>query len=110
MNPFGSRNTPVQFPSTWASIHFDLLRGLAAFFVLFEHWRNLFFVDFSLIVAHRLPLAVFYILASAGHQSVVLFFVLVVTLSEEQSFALLSATNGSGAGISCVASFAFGLF
>jgi peptidoglycan/LPS O-acetylase OafA/YrhL len=76
MNPFGSRNTPVQFPSTWASIHFDLLRGLAAFFVLFEHWRNLFFVDFSLIVAHRLPLAVFYILASAGHQSVVLFFVL----------------------------------
>jgi peptidoglycan/LPS O-acetylase OafA/YrhL len=72
----GSRSSPVRFTATWASVHFDLLRGLAAFFVLFEHWRNLFFVDFPLIVTHRLPLAVFYILGSAGHQSVVLFFVL----------------------------------
>jgi peptidoglycan/LPS O-acetylase OafA/YrhL len=72
----GSRSSPVRFTATWASVHFDLLRGLAAFFVLFEHWRNLFFVDFPRIVTHRLPLAVFYILGSAGHQSVILFFVL----------------------------------
>jgi peptidoglycan/LPS O-acetylase OafA/YrhL len=57
-------------------VHFDLLRALAAFFVLFEHWRNLFFVDYRQITAYRLPFAVFYALASAGHQSVILFFVL----------------------------------
>jgi peptidoglycan/LPS O-acetylase OafA/YrhL len=72
----GSRSSPVRFTATWASVHFDLLRGLAALFVLLEHWRNLFFVDFPQIVAHRLPLALLYILGSAGHQSVILFFVL----------------------------------
>ena len=31
-----SRSSPVRFPATWASVYFDLLRGLAAFFVLFH--------------------------------------------------------------------------
>lgn len=75
MNSYATK-PPVQFPATWASVHFDLLRGLAAFFVLFEHWRNLFFVDYPQITHYRLPFAVFYALASAGHQSVILFFVL----------------------------------
>ncbi|HEX3571181.1 MAG TPA: acyltransferase [Acidobacteriaceae bacterium] len=76
MNSSITTSPPVPFPSTWASVHFDLLRGLAAFFVLFEHWRNLFFVDYPHITAYRLPFAVFYAIASAGHQSVILFFVL----------------------------------
>jgi peptidoglycan/LPS O-acetylase OafA/YrhL len=76
MNSSTTRSPSIQFPATWASVHFDLLRGLAAFFVLFEHWRNLFFVDYPHITAYRLPFAVFYALASAGHQSVIVFFVL----------------------------------
>ena len=76
MNSPATRTQSVQFSATWASVHFDLLRGLAAFFVLFEHWRNLFFVDYPQITAYRLPFAIFYALASAGHQSVIVFFVL----------------------------------
>jgi peptidoglycan/LPS O-acetylase OafA/YrhL len=76
MNSSITRGPSGQFSATWASVYFDLLRGLAAFFVLFEHWRNLFFVDYPHITAYRLPFAAFYALASAGHQSVILFFVL----------------------------------
>jgi peptidoglycan/LPS O-acetylase OafA/YrhL len=76
MNSPATRGPSVQFSATWASIHFDLLRGLAAFFVLFDHWRNLFFVDYPHITAYRLRFAIFYALASAGHQSVIVFFVL----------------------------------
>src|SRR5258708_30143310 len=75
MSSSTSTGPPVPFPATWASVRLDLLRGLAAFFVLFEHWRNLFFIDYPHITAYRLPFAVFYALASAGHQSVILFFV-----------------------------------
>jgi len=76
MSSTATRTRSIQFSATWASVHFDLLRGLAAFFVLFEHWRNLFFVDYPHITAYRVPFAVLYALASAGHQSVILFFVL----------------------------------
>ncbi|HWW96268.1 MAG TPA: acyltransferase [Edaphobacter sp.] len=76
MSSPATRSQSVPFSATWASVHFDLLRGLAAFFVLFEHWRNLFFVDYPQITAYRLPFAIFYALASAGHQSVIVFFVL----------------------------------
>lgn len=76
MSSSATRSHSVPFSGTWASVHFDLLRGLAAFFVLFEHWRNLFFVDYPQITAYRLPFAIFYAVASAGHQSVIVFFVL----------------------------------
>jgi peptidoglycan/LPS O-acetylase OafA/YrhL len=71
-----SRNSSVPFTHSWASVHFDLLRGLAAFFVLFEHWRNLFYIDFPQLTVGRRALAAFYVLGSAGHQSVIIFFVL----------------------------------
>jgi peptidoglycan/LPS O-acetylase OafA/YrhL len=67
---------PVRFVDSSASVLFDLLRGLAAFLVLLEHWRNLFFVDFPQLIRHRLIFAVPYLLSSAGHQAVVVFFVL----------------------------------
>ena len=66
----------VRFADSWASVHFDLLRGVAAILVLLEHWRNLFFVDFPEIIAHRGWFALPYVLSSAGHQSVVCFFIL----------------------------------
>jgi len=66
----------VGFTGSWASVHFDLLRGVAALVVLLEHWRNLFFIDFPQLTTHRLWLAIPYVLCGAGHQSVIFFFVL----------------------------------
>ena len=54
----------------------DLLRGLAAILVLADHWRNYFFVNFHQIGLHRLLFAIPYILTAAGHEAVVIFFVL----------------------------------
>lgn len=65
-----------RFISTQASVLLDLVRALAAFLVLFSHWRNIFFLDFPDLQAHRLLFALPYLLSSAGHQSVVIFFVL----------------------------------
>jgi peptidoglycan/LPS O-acetylase OafA/YrhL len=76
MSVSGSRKPSIRFPESWASVHFDLLRGLAAIFVLLEHWRNLLFVDFPQLTAHKFAFAGFYILTAAGHQSVIVFFVL----------------------------------
>jgi peptidoglycan/LPS O-acetylase OafA/YrhL len=76
MSPSSAKNPSVRFADSWASVRFDLLRGLAAIFVMLGHWRNLVFVDFPEIHAHRWLLAIPYVFVGAGHQSVVLFFVL----------------------------------
>jgi peptidoglycan/LPS O-acetylase OafA/YrhL len=57
-------------------VFLDLLRGLAALFVLADHWRNYFFVNFHEVGPHRVLLAVPYTLTAAGHEAVVIFFVL----------------------------------
>jgi peptidoglycan/LPS O-acetylase OafA/YrhL len=54
----------------------DLLRGLAAILVLGDHWRNYFFVNLHEVGLHRVLLAVPYIFTAAGHEAVVIFFVL----------------------------------
>ncbi|MBN9614504.1 MAG: hypothetical protein BGO25_06135 [Acidobacteriales bacterium 59-55] len=64
------------FNDTAASVLLDLLRGLAALLVLLGHWRNLLFIDYPQLTAHKLMLLVPYALSSAGHQAVVIFFVL----------------------------------
>lgn len=64
------------FKDTTASVLLDLLRGLAALMVLLGHWRNLLFIDYPQLTAHKLMLLVPYALSSAGHQAVVIFFVL----------------------------------
>jgi peptidoglycan/LPS O-acetylase OafA/YrhL len=61
---------------TQASLLLDLVRALAAFIVFSEHWRNIFFIDFSRLPAHRTLYFLPYLLVSAGHQAVVIFFVL----------------------------------
>ena len=66
----------VSFTNSQASVLLDLLRALAAFLVLFYHWKAMFFVDYPQIPAHRWLFAVPYVIASAGHQAVLIFFVL----------------------------------
>jgi peptidoglycan/LPS O-acetylase OafA/YrhL len=66
----------VPFPATKASVNLDVLRALAAAAVLLSHWRALLFVDYPDLHAHKLLLVVPYIVSGAGHQAVIIFFVL----------------------------------
>lgn len=66
----------ISFTSTSASVLLDLVRAVAALLVCLEHWRNLLYVDYPQIAAHRSLLAVPYVMTGAGHQAVVIFFVL----------------------------------
>lgn len=54
----------------------DVLRGPAALLVFFEHWRNLLFRDFADLDSPGLGLKVFYLFTGAGHEAVLVFFVL----------------------------------
>ncbi|GAA3752993.1 acyltransferase family protein [Terriglobus aquaticus] len=65
-----------RFTDTQASVLLDLVRGLAAVFVLLEHWRNILFVDFRDVAAHRVLWAPAYVVSSCGVAAVMLFFVL----------------------------------
>ncbi|HTD95800.1 MAG TPA: acyltransferase, partial [Edaphobacter sp.] len=76
MSASSKQITPARFTDSWASILFDLIRGLAAMVVLFEHSRNLFFIDYPQLTEHRSLLALPYLLSSAGHQAVIVFFLL----------------------------------
>ena len=68
---------PVPFAATRASVLLDLLRGLAAVLVLVDHGRNMLFVDYPMLTGgHPMLAAVPYLLTSAGHAAVVVFFVL----------------------------------
>ena len=79
----------VAFPKTSASVLLDLIRGLAALLVLLEHWRNIFFIDYPQITAHRALFSGFYLLCTAGHQAVVIFFVLSGYLISGSIFRML---------------------
>lgn len=70
------RTRAVSFGETRASVYLDLLRALAALLVLLEHWRNLLFCDYRQLPSHRLLWTPAYLLTAAGHQAVVIFFVL----------------------------------
>ena len=74
--PGAGRTKAVSFANSQASVLLDLLRALAAFLVLISHWKIMFFVNYPQIPAHKWLFAVPYVLASAGHQSVLIFFVL----------------------------------
>lgn len=67
----------LAFTETRASVLLDLVRGLAAVLVLLDHWRNMLFVDYPMLAQpHWMVAAIPYLLTSAGHQAVVVFFVL----------------------------------
>jgi len=69
-----------RFTASTASVLLDLTRGLAALMVMTSHWRNLFFIDFHEVMHNSRLLGsvcvVPYLLTGAGHQAVVIFFVL----------------------------------
>ena len=67
---------PGNFRDSKASVRLDMIRGLAAILVLISHWKIMFFVDYPLIPTHRTLFAIPYVLCSAGHQAVLIFFVL----------------------------------
>lgn len=83
------------FTKSKASVLLDLIRALAALLVLVEHWRNLFFIDYPQIQAHRAVFAPVYLLTSAGHQAVVIFFVLSGYLISGSVFRTLDRNNWS---------------
>lgn len=62
--------------SEQASAHLNMLRGIAAFVVLFGHWRSIFFVDWPQVRQRNLFLEFFYGSTKYGHEAVVVFFVL----------------------------------
>lgn len=66
----------VPFARTSASVLLDLVRGLAALTVMISHWRNLLFEDYNSLPHYNPLLVVFYGLTAAGHQAVLVFFVL----------------------------------
>lgn len=62
--------------SDQASAHLNMVRGIAAFVVLFGHWRSIFFVDWPQVRQRSLFLEIFYGSTKYGHEAVVVFFVL----------------------------------
>ncbi|MFZ0336613.1 MAG: acyltransferase [Terracidiphilus sp.] len=63
-------------PGESPSVHLDALRGFAAFAVLLNHMRDALFVDYEAIARHNPFTAAAYLVASLGHQAVIVFFVL----------------------------------
>jgi peptidoglycan/LPS O-acetylase OafA/YrhL len=63
-------------PGESPSVHLDALRGFAAFAVLLNHMRDAFFVDYDALARHNPLTAAAYLVASLGHQAVIVFFVL----------------------------------
>jgi len=59
-----------------ASAHLDMLRAIAAFAMLIEHWRCIYFVDCPHVHRRNFLLYVFYGATKFGHEAVIVFFVL----------------------------------
>jgi peptidoglycan/LPS O-acetylase OafA/YrhL len=59
-----------------ASAHLDLIRGLAAWAVMWDHMRGLFFVDFQQVNDPNLPSKIIYFFTGFGNEAVLVFFVL----------------------------------
>jgi len=56
---------------------------------LLEHWRNFLFVDYRQLGAHKIWWAPVYLLCSAGHQAVVIFFIMSGYLISGSVFRML---------------------
>ena len=74
--PFARLSTRQKAPTATASLLMDVLRASAAALVLVDHWRNAFFVDYAQAATRPGPLTLLYLLTSAGHIAVIIFFVL----------------------------------
>lgn len=77
------------------SAHLDLMRGLAAWAVMWGHVRGNFFVDFQDLHQPDLFLKAVYFVTGFGHQAVMVFFVLSGFLISSSVFHGLAAGNWS---------------
>lgn len=93
--PDAKTGTDVRFGDSWASVLLDLVRGVAAVLVLLSHWKLMFFVDYPKIPGVRWPFAVPYLLCDAGHQAVIIFFVLSGYLISGSVFRMLARRQWS---------------
>jgi len=59
-----------------ASVHLDAIRGFAALLVFLNHWRALFFADYTQISHPDLAAKVFYTVTGLGRSAVIVFFIL----------------------------------
>ena len=59
-----------------ASVHLDAIRGIAAVVVFLDHWRALFFADYSQLSHPGIAMKIFYALTGLGHSAVMVFFIL----------------------------------
>jgi len=76
LRPRGLPRLEPRTLSAAASAHLDLIRGLAAWAVMWGHLRALFFVDFQHIEHNSPWLRVLYFFTGFGHEAVMVFFVL----------------------------------
>jgi peptidoglycan/LPS O-acetylase OafA/YrhL len=70
------RTRSFALPKGSPSVHLDALRGLAAFSVLLNHWRDAFFLDYPELAHHNPAIAAAYLITGLGHQWVIVFFVM----------------------------------
>jgi peptidoglycan/LPS O-acetylase OafA/YrhL len=61
---------------SYASLHLDAVRGVAALAVVIYHIRYNFFLDYADVAAHTVLDQAFYVVTSYGHDAVMIFFVL----------------------------------
>lgn len=86
-----SSSKPIPFGRTTASVYLDAAR-VAALLVCLGHWRNLLFVSYpQLPAAHRYLFAIPYVLTDAGHQAVMIFFVLSGYLISGSIYRMMAA-------------------
>jgi len=67
--------TLPRHPKPWFLL-LDVLRGPSAILVFADHWRNLFFIDYPDLNSPGLAIKLFYLFSGAGHEAVMIFFVL----------------------------------
>jgi peptidoglycan/LPS O-acetylase OafA/YrhL len=77
------------------SAHLDLMRGIAAWAVMWGHVRGNFFVDFQNLQHPNLFVKTVYFVTGFGHQAVMVFFVLSGFLISSSVFQRLAAGNWS---------------
>lgn len=72
-----THDTPhVSFSQSKASVSLDAMRGLAALVVCSDHCRHIFFVEYHELLSRHALFLIPYLATAAGHQAVVIFFVL----------------------------------
>lgn len=85
----------VPFSKSKASVSLDAIRGLAALAVCSDHCRHMFLAEYHDVVSHHALLLIPYLATSAGHQAVIIFFVLSGYLISGSIFRSISQTQWS---------------